>query len=138
MSKREVGNSTASNNTSMNFTRTSISNSTAGIGASTTDPSILAAGQRRIRIALGVGISVGSISICLGLALALKRYRRNKRSKIVSRSEEDSSSPKNEDQAPYLQPEGELDAHGNNKFELGGSTNWKGIRRFMRCQRMQV
>ncbi|KAL8979196.1 MAG: hypothetical protein Q9205_005410, partial [Flavoplaca limonia] len=73
---------------------------------------------RQKKIALGVGISVGSVLIALCLVLLLRRYRRNKRSKIISSDEKDPSLPKEEDQPPYLQPKGELDAHGNSKFEL--------------------
>ncbi|KAL8873549.1 MAG: hypothetical protein Q9198_007009 [Flavoplaca austrocitrina] len=73
---------------------------------------------RQKKIALGAGISVGSVLIALCLVLLLRRYRRNKRSKIISSNDKDPSTPKEEDQPPYLQPKGELDAHGNSKFEL--------------------
>lgn len=57
--------------------------------------------------------------ICLCLALAIRKYRKNKRNKIQSSDNETPATPTEEDQAPYLQPKGELDAHGNSKFELG-------------------
>lgn len=68
------------------------------------------------RIALGVGLSLGSVLICLSLVLALRRYRKTKRL-VHSSNDEDPAIP-GDDRPPYLQPKGELDAHGNSKFEL--------------------
>ncbi|KAL9036405.1 MAG: hypothetical protein Q9180_004319 [Flavoplaca navasiana] len=68
--------------------------------------------------ALAVGLSVGSVLIALCLVLLLWRYRRNKRSKIISSNDKDPSITVDEDRQPYLQRKGELDAHENSKFEL--------------------
>ncbi|KAL8671477.1 MAG: hypothetical protein Q9168_004027 [Polycauliona sp. 1 TL-2023] len=110
---------TASSSATANFSRTSVSNTTGitPVPARQSDPEPM---SRRIRIALGVSLSTGFILICLFLALSIRRYRRNKKKKISSGDNEDAlTTVVEDDQAPYLQQKGELDAPGNSKFELG-------------------
>ncbi|KAL9626036.1 MAG: hypothetical protein Q9204_007634, partial [Flavoplaca sp. TL-2023a] len=117
-----TGNSTASGlSTNISNTAeapTGLSTNGSNIAEAPTGSPTTGMSSRQKKIALGVGISVGSVLIALCLVLLLKRYRRNKRSKIISSDDKDPSAPKEEGQPPYLQPKGELDAHGNSKFEL--------------------
>ncbi|KAL8765142.1 MAG: hypothetical protein Q9209_007690 [Squamulea sp. 1 TL-2023] len=99
-----------------NTTSIALSSIVASTMAAPTGPSVPGPTPTRMRIALGVGLSLGSLMICLSLALALRRYRKNKRL-IHSSNDEDPAIPV-DDQQPYLQLKGELDAHGNSKFEL--------------------
>ncbi|KAL8834463.1 MAG: hypothetical protein Q9176_007487 [Flavoplaca citrina] len=101
-----------------NSTASGLSTNVSNIAEAPTGSPSTGMSPRQKKIALGVGISVGSVLIALCLVLLLRRYRRNKRSKIISSDDKDPSLPKEEDQPPYLQPKGELDAHGNSKFEL--------------------
>ncbi|KAI4271509.1 MAG: hypothetical protein LQ337_005953, partial [Flavoplaca oasis] len=101
-----------------NSTASGLSTNASNIAEAPTGSPTTGMKLRQKKIALGVGISVGSVLIALGPVLLLRRYRRNKRSKINSSDDQDPSTPQEEDQPPYLQPKGELDAHGNSKFEL--------------------
>ncbi|KAL9036527.1 MAG: hypothetical protein Q9180_004249, partial [Flavoplaca navasiana] len=101
-----------------NSTPSGLSTNVSNIAEARTGSATTEMSPRQKKIALGVGISVGSVLIALCLVLLLRRYRRNKRSKIISSDDKGPSTPKEEDQPPYLQPKGELDAHGNSKFEL--------------------
>ncbi|KAL8635897.1 MAG: hypothetical protein Q9226_009309 [Calogaya cf. arnoldii] len=111
------GNITTSK-TSANLTRTGMLNTTSTAAFPTSSPTSRAI-PRRTRIALGVGLSLGSLLICLGLALSIIRYRKNKRKLLHSSNDESPTPPMGENQPPYLQQKGELDAQGNSKFELG-------------------
>ena len=117
-----TGNSTASglstNVSNIGEAPTGLSTNVSNIAEAPTGSPTTGMSPQQKKIALGVGISVGSVLIALCLVLLLRRYRRNKRSKIISSDDKDPSTPKEEDQPPYLQPKGELDAHGNSKFEL--------------------
>ncbi|KAL8884835.1 MAG: hypothetical protein Q9215_007199 [Flavoplaca cf. flavocitrina] len=73
----------------------------------------------RTKIAVGISVPVGFLLICLSLALAFRRFRKHKRGKTKRSNDETPGTAKEEDQAPYFQQKGELDAHGNSKFELG-------------------
>ncbi|KAL8993684.1 MAG: hypothetical protein Q9169_006161 [Polycauliona sp. 2 TL-2023] len=67
----------------------------------------------RIPIALGVGTPIGVFLFLIALVFGIRRHRKNKRSTLPS--------PKgnaSEENIPYLQKKGELDAFGNALYEL--------------------
>ncbi|KAL8993683.1 MAG: hypothetical protein Q9169_006160 [Polycauliona sp. 2 TL-2023] len=122
------GDPAASNSVSTNFTRTSALNTnTNGIAAVPTGSTEPERNPRRIRIALGVGLSVGSVLICLCLALVIRRYRRDKMKRSISSDNKSPTIAVEEDQAPYLQHKGELDAQGNSKHELAAEQKRYGL-----------
>ena len=100
-----VAGTPALNPTSTSSTQTGTSN--------TTDNGPLS--PPRTRIALGVSIPIGSILILLSLVFGIRRYRSKRHHTTIS-----SSGRTAEQDPPYLQQKGELDAIGNTVFEMDG------------------
>lgn len=90
------------------------STSSTQTGTSNTTGNGLLSPPRR-RIALGVSIPIGSILILSSLVFGIRRYR-SKRHHTINPSNEKTA----EQDPPYLQQKGELDASGNTVSEIDG------------------